>query len=102
MEEKSVFDNMGEFEMLRELVKFFGAERTIELMGWAVLWGLTGVKSVNDLRHRLEEQGFSKSSTYRAASDLRRWKEHLEAKRGQPISLNEAVQEINTIRGSSQ
>lgn len=77
-------DRMGDVEIMRELVAFFGAQRVVELFGWAILAGLVSeFVSGGDpaaLRRQLEQRGFTSASFYRALRDLRRFGEHIEGR----------------------
>jgi hypothetical protein len=87
MEKKRDVDEVGDAELLSEFVSFFGAKRAVHLIGWAVLWGVTGVENGPDFRKKLAAQGVSRATAYRAALDFRRFGEHLESKEGRPVSM---------------
>ncbi len=87
MEKNRPVDQVGGAEFLSEFVSFFGARRAVQLAGWAVLWGVTGVENGPEFRRRLESQGLSRATAYRASLDFRRFKEHLEAKEGRPVPM---------------
>ena len=93
----TVFDEIEDLTVFREMVAFFGLRRFMELVGWAVLWGVMGIKSVNEMRKELEEQGLSKSATYRAAADFRRLRVYLEEKYQRPVAMSEAIQMVSKI-----
>lgn len=96
-QEAAVFDEIEDLTLFREMVAFFGLRRFMELVGWAVLWGVMGIESVNELRKELEAQGLSKSATYRAAADFKRLRVYLEEKYQRPFALVEAVQMVSKI-----
>jgi hypothetical protein len=87
MEKRRDVDEVGDAEFLSEFVSFFGAKRAVQLAGWAVLWGATGVENGPEFRRKLEVQGLSRATAYRASFDFRRFKEHLEAKEGRPVPM---------------
>jgi hypothetical protein len=87
MEKRREIDEVGDAEFLSEFVSFFGAKRAVQLAGWAVLWGVSGVENGPEFRRRLEAQGLSRATAYRASFDFRRFKEHLEAKDGRPVPM---------------
>jgi hypothetical protein len=87
MEKGRDVEQVGNAEFLSEFVSFFGAKRAVQLAGWAVLWGVTGVENGLEFRRRLEAQGLSRATAYRASLDFRRFKEHLEAKEGHPVPM---------------
>ena len=80
--------DVGDWELFTEFFRFFRHERAIQLIGWTVLWGVTGrVDDLAGLRRELEARGLSKSAVYRAAADFRRFREHLEALEHRPVSM---------------
>ena len=101
MDAKRNIDEVSDFELFTELFKFFRAERAIQLIGWAVLWGVTN-EDPKVMREKLEQQGLSKSSTYRALADFRRFREHLEDKQNRPLKLGEVVQRLATLHPVQQ
>jgi hypothetical protein len=96
METKRNIDEVSDFEIFTELFKFFRSERAIQLIGWAVLWGVTN-EDPKKMREDLEQQGLSKSGTYRALADFRRFREHLEAKQNRPLKVVEVIQRLATL-----
>jgi len=72
-------DDIPNHEFFIELVKYFGPERAIGLIGWAALFCLVGVWDGASLRKELEDQGFKKSAIYNALADIRRFGDFLEA-----------------------
>ena len=93
----TVFDELEDLTLFREMAAFFGLRRFMELVGWAVLWGVMGIESVNDLRKELEAQGLSKSATYRAAADFKRLRVYLEEKYQRPVAISEAIWTVSKI-----
>jgi hypothetical protein len=76
-------DTIGDVELLREMVKFFGPKRLTELLGWAVFGSLLAFpQSPAEFRRGLKEHGLSKTSMYRALEDLRDFGVHLEERAG--------------------
>jgi hypothetical protein len=97
METKRNIDEVSDLEIITELFKFFRTERAVQLIGWAVLWGVTNAEEPKKMREKLEQQGLSKSSTYRALADFRRFGEHLETKQNRPLKLVEVIQRLATL-----
>ena len=93
----TVFDEIEDLTVFREMVSFFGLRRFMELVGWAVLWGVMGLESVNELRKELEAQGLSKSATYRAAADFKRLRVYLEEKYQRPVAFSETIRTVAKI-----
>jgi hypothetical protein len=87
MEKRRDVDAVGDAELLSEFVSFFGAKRAVQLAGWAVLWGVTGIENGPEFRKRLESQGLSRATSYRASLDFRRFKGHLESKDGRVVPM---------------
>ncbi len=87
MEKKRDVDEVGDGELLSEFVSFFGAKRAVQLAGWAVVWGVTGVQNGPEFRRRLKAQGLSRATAYRASLDFRRFKDHLEARHGRLVPM---------------
>jgi hypothetical protein len=97
METKRNIDELSDLEIFTELFRFFRAERAIQLIGWGVLFGVANVDA-KAMREKLEQQGLSKSSTYRALADFRRFVEHLQEKQNRPLKLVEVIQRLATLR----
>ncbi len=95
--ERTVLDDMGGWELFTELVTMFGPQRTTELIGWAFIWGLTGVEKVSELRKDLEARGMSKSAIYRAAADFKRFREEMERQRGCYVPMEQVLKEITDM-----
>jgi hypothetical protein len=76
-------DTIGDVELLREMVKFFGPKRLTELLGWGVLGALLSFpQTAKDFRRELEARGLSKTAMYRALADMREFGLHLEQRVG--------------------
>ncbi len=67
----------------------------MELVGWAVVWGLLGVESVRGMRQRYEEAGLTKSSAYRAAADFKVFADFLLERYGREFSMIEILRGLN-------
>jgi hypothetical protein len=91
MEPKRDIDDVSGLEILTELFKMFGPKRGAELVGWCVVWGVTGVKNAKEVREDLEARGLSQATAYKAASDVRKLRERLEDKQGRSFSLPEII-----------
>jgi hypothetical protein len=97
MENKRNIDELSDFVIFTELFKFFRAERAVQLIGWAVLWGVTNAEEPKKMREKLEQQGLSKSGTYRALADFRKFGEHLEGVQNRPLKVVEVIQRLATL-----
>lgn len=65
---------IGDLQLFDEMLGLFGARRTATLLGWALMWGLRGVESREDML----AVGLGNLSTrYRVLSDFRRLRAHL-------------------------
>lgn len=83
----SEVNNVGDLELLGAVIELFGTQRAVELGGWALWWGMTGeIDNLKAVRERLQEQGLSRSSVYRALADFKRLREHLEAREKNKLS----------------
>ena len=75
-------DTMPFADLLRELVAYFGAQRTIEVIGWVTVAGLISEVvadgSPATLRREMEARGMTRAALYRALADLRGFGEKME------------------------
>ena len=94
---RDMLRDYGDWELFTELMAFFGPQRTIGLVGWSVIWALTGVKDVSALRKDLEARGVSKSATYRAVADLKQFHAYLVERRGYSMDMTEVIKEISEL-----
>jgi len=62
-------------EMCAELVRFFGVRRAVGLLGWAMLFAVSGVESRADM---ISADVGNWRSRYRVVADYRRFRDHLE------------------------
>jgi hypothetical protein len=97
LDEKRDLNQVGGLEIVTELFKMFGPKRGAELIGWAVVWGVTGVKDARQVRHDLEARGLSQATAYKAAADFRKLGERLEDKEGRPFSFPEIFQGLRML-----
>lgn len=67
-----VVDGLPAWRLIQIMNETVGIKRSAELMGWAVLWGLSGETSGLALRQRLEEQGMTQATAYRAINDYKK------------------------------
>ena len=67
-----VVDGLPVWKLTQVMNDAVGFKRAAELMGWAVLWGLQGETSGLALRRRLEAEGMTYASAYRAINDFRK------------------------------
>jgi hypothetical protein len=94
METKSVLDDMGGLDLTGEMVRYFGGKRATELIGWALLFGLSGFKTGGEMRAYLEAKGLSKSAMYRALADLKKFADDLDAEQGVKTAGQEVARKI--------
>jgi hypothetical protein len=97
MEKKRDIDRVGGLEIWTELFKMFGPKRAAELVGWAVVWQLTGVSDLKAMREDLESRGLSQATAYKAAADVRRFVRRLEDTAGCSFSPVEAIQALTLL-----
>ncbi len=91
MAKKRDLDDVGGVELMSEMFRLFGATRAAELIGWAVLWGVTGVKDAKQVRQDLEARGLSESTAYRAAADFRKLRDELEKKEQRTLTFADVI-----------
>jgi hypothetical protein len=85
-------DDVGGVEVMAELFSLFGTRRAVELIGWVVVWGVTGqINDLNSLREDMEARGLSKATAYRALVDFRKLREYLERKCDRVFSVAEVL-----------
>ena len=85
---------VSDWEILKTMYQEFGVRRCVELMGWAVLFGLAGIDDLKSLREYMEQQGLSERTAYRAAADFKRLKDALEAKVNRRVELAEVFEHV--------
>lgn len=76
-QEKHIIDKTmeewGQLETISRMVKFFGAQRFTEILGWSTLAAFFIWQEPCELRNQLQEKGLTESGLYRALRDLRRF-----------------------------
>lgn len=70
-------EQIPDLEFFGEFVRFFGAERALQLTGWAFTFALVGVWEPRKLHDQLRDRGMTRSAIYRALADFRRFAAHL-------------------------
>lgn len=93
-ERRRIFEEVGEVEFMTEFFRFFGPHRALQLIGWAVVWGVRGIENTPEFREQLKAQGISRSTAYTAAMDFRRFKEWVEYRVGHPITDEELMRDL--------
>lgn len=98
-EKQHPIDAMGDVELFRELLQFFGGERLAGLFGWVFVAGLiseaTHKGNPAALRKEMEARGMTQSGIYRALADLRRFGEHVEGRtESQPVHNHRYTMQI--------
>lgn len=89
-------------QFLAELLTFFPSERVLQLLGWALVLVAAGVDDPRAARLKLEAQGLTKSSIYRALADLRRFGEYLETKEGEYLTMPALCRRVVSAVGSEK
>ncbi len=79
---------LGKLDFVREFTDAFGPERSLQLVGFCVLYRLAGYPKPGDLRAR-GFFGLKKSAIYNAFTDLRRFREHLVVEGYERIGLTD-------------
>jgi hypothetical protein len=95
-------DDIPADEFFIELIKFFGPERAMALMGWSISLALLGVYDPPKIRKELEQKGLTKSSMYRALADFRRFGEHLEQQNYTAVDLKSLCLRIASLSQPSE
>jgi len=86
--------DVGEVELLRAMVEFFGARRAFGLLGVCAGWAMLGISSASEL----ERLGLGEGTTwYRARADLRRFREAMAARGDDPGSLEELQARVGRL-----
>lgn len=85
-------DAMDPFEFLRLMHECFPPVRVVELVGWAVVWGLRGVESVGEMRKSYEEAGMARRSAYRAAADYKLFADYILVQTGREREMKDILQ----------
>lgn len=65
-------DGLPVWKTLQVMNDTVGSKRSVELMGWVIVWGLQGETSGVALRNKLQAEGMTQRSAYRAIDDFRR------------------------------
>ena len=95
MSDKTIGElGVSDWEILKTMYELFGVRRCVELMGWAVLFALAGVDDLKALREKMEAEGLSERTAYRAAADFKRLKDALEDKVKRPVELTEVFEHV--------
>jgi hypothetical protein len=97
METKSVLDDMSGPEMIAAMLDHWGGKRTTQIIGWVVLFGLSGFKTGSEMRAYLEARGLSKSAMYRALADLKEFSDAVNADRGVKTSGAEVARKVARV-----
>ena len=86
-------DAMDPFDFFRLMHECFPPVRVVELVGWAVIWGLRGVESVGEMRKSYEDAGgvIGRSSAYRAAADYKFFADYILAQTGRQREMKDIL-----------
>lgn len=86
-------DAMNPFDFFRLMHECFSPVRVVELVGWAVIWGLQGVESVGEMRKSYENSGavIGRSAAYRAAGDYKLFADYILAQTGRQREMKDIL-----------
>ena len=87
-------DDLNPVQFFAAMQNCFGTRRMVELVGYAVLWGVLGVEDVAAMRRRYEEAGLSERAMFRAASDYKKFGDYLLREYGRRVQLKELLQRM--------
>lgn len=65
-------DGIPVWNLMQVMTQTVGVRRVGVLFGWAVLWQLKGEPNGRELRLKMEGQGLTEATAYRALADFRR------------------------------
>lgn len=90
---------LNDLEFLAELLAFFGVSRASQLLGWAMIWGLTGRdRDLTAFRLELQEKGLGRSAAYVALSDYKRFADHIRTLEGTPVETERVVERLGQLK----
>ena len=90
----AVTDDLSPVKFFGEMKALFGTRRMVELIGYAVLWGVAGIDDVAEMRNRYEDAGLSEAAMYRAMRDYRRFGTVLLEKHGRRVEMKELLRRM--------
>lgn len=67
-----IVDGLPAWQLMQVMTETVGIKRAGILLGWAAWWGLSGEPGGVELRRKLEAQGMTQASAYRAINDFKR------------------------------
>jgi phage protein U len=73
------------------LQAFAGTRKMLEMVGYACLWGVLGVESIQEMRKRYEDAGLSQRAAYRCATDFRRFGDYLLQEFGREVEMKQIL-----------
>lgn len=65
-------DGIPAWKLMQVMTDTVGIKRAGVLLGWAAWWGLSGAPGGIELRRKLEAEGLTEASAYRAINDFKR------------------------------
>lgn len=65
-------DDMGMVEFFSIMNREFGVRRTVELVGWAVVFGLAKIENTAEVRQKFLSAGIERTKVWRALKDYHR------------------------------
>jgi hypothetical protein len=87
-------DDVSDWDFLKIMYDLFGVRRCAELVGWSVIFALSGVKDLKAMREDLEARGLSERTAYRAAADFKRLKDALEGHLRRDVTVEEVFRVV--------
>jgi hypothetical protein len=91
---RDVVDDLNPVQFFADMQECFGTRRMVELVGYAVLWGVLGVEDVAAMRRRYEEAGLSRTGMFRAAADYKKLGDFLLKKHGRRVEMKELLRRM--------
>lgn len=91
--------HLSPLAFMAALQRFAGTRRMLEMVGFACLWGVVGVESVQGMRKQYDEAGLSQRAAYRCAADFQRFGTYLLETYGREVEMRQI---LRACRGIAQ
>jgi hypothetical protein len=79
---RSKVQDMSDSDLYHALYDFFGPTRMMSLIGWVVvaccIYEIDSHSDVLELIEKMQEKGFARGGIYRALTDVRRFRNHID------------------------
>lgn len=89
-----LIDRLTPAQLVGVMIEMHGIKHTLTLIGWAINWGIRGIENGPEFRAKLEEQGLSRATAYRASLDYKRLGDELERRFGVPVDVETMHQQV--------